>query len=93
MRVGVVFRHLHAKLLGADTVLMTEKVAQEKLAALNKQLALDNQRLKVSRTPGFLFNNAGQRQQFIGAFQRCVALAGLPCCVQVRIHRPQRAFE
>lgn len=30
----------------ADTVLMTEKVAQEKLAALNKQLALDNQRLK-----------------------------------------------
>jgi len=30
----------------ADTVLITEKVAQEKLAQLNKQLELDNQRLK-----------------------------------------------
>lgn len=30
----------------ADTVLTTEKVAQEKLVALNKQLELENQRLK-----------------------------------------------
>lgn len=30
----------------ADTVLTTEKVAQEKMALLNKQLELDNQRLK-----------------------------------------------